>query len=182
MTKHDEAPGDAALLERIAHGEKAALRSLYERHRGPLIAFLRSKCGDAELAADAAQDAMIEVWTSASKFSGRSSPKTWLFAIARNKLVDRLRKDARLSVVEEPPEMVDDAPDPTVVIARAQDAKRVRACLANLSESHRSVIELAFFHELKYEEIAEVEGAPLGTIKTRIYHAKKLLMRCLGDR
>ncbi|MEL7465990.1 MAG: RNA polymerase sigma factor [Pseudomonadota bacterium] len=182
MTDRDMMRSDVDLIGEIAAGDQSALRALYERHRGPLLAFLKSKCGDAELAADAAQDAMIEVWTSASKFSGKSSPKTWMFAIARNKLVDRLRKDARLTVVEEPPEVVDDAPDPTVVIARAQDATRVRACLANLSESHRSVIELAFFHELKYEEIAEVEGAPLGTIKTRIYHAKKLLMRCLGER
>ncbi|MEL6794284.1 MAG: RNA polymerase sigma factor [Pseudomonadota bacterium] len=170
------------MLRSIAAGEKSALRVLYERHRGPLLAFLRSKCGDAELAADVAQDAMIEVWTSAAKFSGRSSPKTWVFAIARNKLVDRLRRDSRLSVVEEPPEMIDDAPDPTTVIASAQDASRVRACLSKLSENHRSVIELAFFHELKYEEIAEVEGVPVGTIKTRIFHAKKLLMRCLGER
>lgn len=168
------------MLRQISFGDKNALRSLYETHRGALLAYLRSKCRDGEIASDVLHDTMIEVWKSASRFSGRSSPKTWIFAIARNKLMDRLRKDSRLSIVEELPDIVDDSPDPTAVIERAQDEERVRSCLSKLSDDHRSVIELAFYHDMKYEEISVVENAPVGTIKTRIHHAKKLLLHCLG--
>ncbi|MEM8752290.1 MAG: RNA polymerase sigma factor [Pseudomonadota bacterium] len=177
-----ESVDDRELLRRVGEGDKAALRTLYEAHRGSLLAFLRGKCRDEELAKDALHDAMIEVWSSAARFAGASSPKTWMFAIARNKLADRLRKESRLSVVEELPEIVDDAPDPTLVIERSENAARVRSCLAKLSERHRTVIVLAFFHAMKYEEISKVEGTAVGTIKTRIHHAKKLLLHCLGGR
>lgn len=170
------------LIEAVARGEKAAMRKLYELHHDPLFAFLKRKCGDDFLAADVLHDTMMEVWRSSARYSGKSSPKTWIFAIAKNKLYDQFRKGSRLSVMEEPPEVIDDAPDPATVIQNAQNAARVRACLDGLSDNHKTAIELAFFHELKYEEIAEVEQTPVSTIKTRIFHAKKLLMRCLGHR
>ena len=62
----------------------------------------------------------------------------------------------------------------------ASDAARVRECIGRLSDTHRSAIHLAFWRELPYGEIAEIEGVPVGTVKTRILHAKRLLMHCLA--
>jgi RNA polymerase sigma-70 factor (ECF subfamily) len=78
------------------------------------------------------------------------------------------------------PDTADTAPDPEAVALAASDAERVRSCLSKLKPAHLTVIRLAFYEDMTYAEIAEVEGAPEGTIKTRIFHAKKLLMRCLG--
>lgn len=156
------------------------MRALYERHAGALHAYLAGKCGDEALAADVVQDAMLDVWRKAGGFRGQSTVKTWIFAIARNKLVDRYRASARHSFVEDPPEVEDEAPNPEAAAAAASDAARLRGCLEGLKEAHRTAIRLAFFDDLSHEEIGEIEGVPVGTVKSRIHHAKQLLMRCLG--
>jgi len=173
---------DQQLLELISGGDKRAMHELYGRYERPLLAFLIGRGAERSEAADVVHDTMLEVWRSASKFSGKSAVKTWMFSIARNKLIDRFRKGARLSVTDDVPDMADDAPDPEALAVAAGEARRVRACLDGLSPTHKTVIRLAFYEDLNYEEISEIEDVALGTIKTRIFHAKKLLMRCLGAR
>ena len=104
-----------------------------------------------------------------------------MFGIARNKAVDRMRRGAREVLAEPDDSLPDDAPNPEAVVVAASDAARVRECMGRLSDTHRSAIHLAFWRELPYGEIAEIEGVPVGTVKTRILHAKRLLMHCLGD-
>ena len=171
---------DKQLLAAVARGDKAAMQVLYQRHHDPLYGFIRSRCCDAALAMDVVQDAMLDVWRSAARFSGKSSVRTWIFAIGRNKLVDRIRRSSQLSYVDEVPEQVDETPDAAEIIAASQDAGRLRACLDKLKKVQLAVIRLAFFDELPYGEIAEIEGVPVGTVKTRIHHAKQALMHCLG--
>lgn len=170
---------DKELIERIGSGDKSSLRELYLRYNGPIYAFLMSRCNNAELCSDCVQDTMLNVIRAASQFSGKSSVKTWLFTIARNKLVDALRKRGKLTLVEEFPESEDSAPNPEVAAVAAQERDRLRSCIDKLGETHRAAIRLAFFEELTYPEIAEIEDVPIGTVKTRIYHAKQALMRCL---
>ena len=173
---------DATLLQRIgAAGDKAAMKALYERHSEPLYRFLRARLGDPFEAADVMQETFLEIWRAAGRFEGRSAPRTWMFGIARNKAVDRMRRGSR-EVVSEPDERLPDtAPNPESVAVAASDAARLRSCLEKLSHTHRSAIHLAFWRELPYGEIAELEGVPVGTIKTRILHAKRLLMHCLAS-
>lgn len=173
---------DQELLRRVVLGDKDAMRLLYERHHSTLFAFLRGRGADAQMASDALQDAMLDVWRTASRYSGKASVKTWIFTIARNKLMDRMRKGARLSLVEDLPESADPAPDPEAVAMASNDTMRVRDCLAKLKPGHLSVIRLAFYEDMTYAEIGAIENLPEGTVKTRIYHAKKLLMKCLGRR
>ena len=173
---------DNDLLSRISKGDKAAMRQLFERYERPLFAFLRSRGADVQSADDAVQDAMLDVWRTSGRFSGHSSVKTWLFSIGRNKLVDRIRKSAKLDFVDTLLETADDAPDAEAILMSSGDASRVRACLKKLSPSHRNVIRLAFFEDLNYRDIGSLEDIPEGTVKTRIHHAKRLLLRCLGRR
>ncbi len=173
---------DAELLQRVAVGDQAAMRVLYERHHDALHAFIRGRCGSEATASDVVHNAMLEVWRGAARFSGAASVKSWIFTIARNKLIDRYRKGDRLHLVDAVPETADEGPDPEAVAMAAKDAGRVRTCLAKLKDAHRAAIRLAFFEDLSYDEIGEIEGVPVGTVKTRIYHAKQLLMRCLGQR
>jgi RNA polymerase sigma-70 factor, ECF subfamily len=173
---------DATLIARIGSaGDKAAMKALYERHSDALYRFLRARLGDPFEASDVMQETFLEIWRAANRFEGRSAARTWIFGIARNKAVDRMRRGSR-TVTGDPDDTVPDvAPNPEAVAVAASDAARLRDCMGRLSDTHRSAIHLAFWRELPYGEIAEIEGVPVGTIKTRILHAKRLLMHCLAS-
>ena len=172
---------DADLLRRIGQGDRSALKALYERHSDALYKFLRYRLRDPFEAADVMQDVFLEIWRAAGRFEGRSAARTWMFGIARNRAVDRMRRGVREVTAHEPDtETADEAPDPEALIVAASDAARLRECIGHLSDTHRSAIHLAFYEELPYGEIATIEGVPVGTVKTRILHAKRLLMHCLA--
>lgn len=172
---------DPALLLRVAKGDEGAMRLFYERHHDGAHRFVRSRLNDdGEVASDAVHEAMLEVWRRAASFDGRSNVRTWLFAIVRNKAIDRLRRERREVSAEPDGNVPDGSPDPETVTANAQDARRVRACMAALRPEHRTAIHLAFYEEMTHAEIAAVEGVPMGTIKSRVHHAKRLLAYCLG--
>ena len=168
-----------SLLERIANGDKLALRELYDQHGPDIHRFISSKLYDAHEAADAFQETMMHVWQNAHKFESRSSARTWILSIARNKAIDRVRKLSRIVIKEADTDIPDDSSDALKAIESLEDAANLKDCLTHLSERHRSAVHLAFFDDLSYDEIAEIENCPVGTIKTRIHHAKKLLLNCL---
>ncbi|MEM7005830.1 MAG: sigma-70 family RNA polymerase sigma factor [Pseudomonadota bacterium] len=157
------------------------MRFLYDRYAPGLRRFVENWLADKNDAADIVHETMLEVWRAADRFEGRSSVKSWMFSIAKNKSIDRNRKGARTVLAEPDKEAPDDAPNPEQVTEAFQDAARVRACVEALSGPHKSAIQLAFFEDLTYKEIAVIEDCPVGTVKTRIMHAKKLLMHCLSQ-
>ncbi|MEL6530430.1 MAG: RNA polymerase sigma factor [Pseudomonadota bacterium] len=170
---------DEALMEKVKQADKASLRVLYDRHSGPLSAFVGKSLSDPVDAADIVHEAFISVWDGSAKFRENTSFRAWLYRIARNKAIDRLRKNKR-EVLAEPDDTIPDSdPDPGEVAEICEDRDRVRACLEKLSAAHRKVVSLSFFEGMTYREIADVEDVSEGTIKSRIFHAKKLLMHCL---
>lgn len=173
---------NAQLMSEIAQGDKRALAQLYRALEKPIFRFLQSKLNDPFESADVLHDVFIEVWRSASKFEGRSKVQTWIMGIAYRKAIDVHRKRGRMTVTDDIPETADDSPDAVACLTAGQEAEHVRHCISTLGEDHRSAITMAFFQDMAYGEIAEVTGVPEGTIKTRIFHAKKLLMRCLSGR
>ncbi|MEM1379629.1 MAG: sigma-70 family RNA polymerase sigma factor [Pseudomonadota bacterium] len=170
---------DEALLVRIATGDEAAMRLIYERHHGSVVAFAKTRLNDQALVFDVAHEVMLDVWRKPQNYSGRSSFRTWLYILVRNKTIDAVRRSSRIEYGEEGMDLVDQAPLPDDVLQKAQDADRMRSCVDGLSAPHKSAIHLTFFEGLTIKEAAEVEGVPDGTIKTRIFHAKKLLAACL---
>lgn len=172
---------DGDLLRRVGAGDRTALKTLYERHSDAVYKFLRYRLRDPFEAADVMQDVFLEIWRAAARFEGRSAPRTWIFGIARHRAVDRIRRGVREVTAPEPDvEIADESPNPEAIALAASDAARLRDCIGKLSDTHRSAIHLAFYEELPYGEIAVIEGVPSGTIKTRILHAKRLLLRCLA--
>lgn len=171
---------DLSLAQRIADGDQAAMKQVYELHSGPLFHFVKNWLADAHEASDIVHETMLEVWKRAERFQGRSSLKSWIFSIARNKSIDKNRKSSRLSYTDEVPELIDGEVDPLEAMELSQDAAALKACVARLSDTHRRMIHLAFYEDLSYREISEIEDCPIGTVKTRILHAKKLLMRDLA--
>jgi len=177
--KTDDAQ-DVLLLARVAGGDVAAMRALYLAHSAAVQRFIHTRIRDEFEVADITHETMLSVWRAASSFQQRSTVRSWILSLARNKATDFVRKQARVTLAEPDETLPADDPDAETVIAASEDAERVRACVDKLPERQRSIVHLAFFEDLSYAAIAEIEAVPQGTIKTRVFHAKKLLMRCLA--
>ena len=183
MSQSDEEDRQRFLISRIAGGDEAAFAALYQTHERRLFAFIRSKMNDRSEAADILHDIFMDVWHKADRFEGRSKVSTWLMSIAFHKIVDRQRKIRanHISMDEETVEIADDAPDASEVVQKAQEAGHVKACLDKLPETQRVVLQMAFFDDLPYAEIGEVIDRPEGTVKTRVFHAKQAMKKCLSQ-
>ena len=167
---------DLALMSRIAADDKTAMRDLYEAYSPNLTNFVKNWLYDPTQAADLVHETMLEVWRNAKRFEGRSSLKSWIFSIARNKSIDTNRRGARVTYTDEVPETIDGETSQEDFVLGVQNAKYLMAAMKELSDSHRRVLHLAFFEDMKYEDIAVIEDCPVGTVKTRILHAKKKLL------
>ncbi len=172
----------AFLIAQISAGDKAAFSAFYREFERPAFRFIMSKLNDPFEANDILHEVFMEVWRSAGKFEGRSTVKTWLFGIAYRKTMDRFRKSSRVTLTDEVPEEIDESVDTFRDVAAAQEAGHVRFCLDELKVEHRLAVEMAFFEDMSYREIAAATDVPEGTIKTRVFHAKKLLLHCLSGR
>ncbi len=167
---------EGSVLARMAAGEREALAELYARHRGPLLAYLRSLVPDPDLAEELFQDTLFAAWTGAASYEGRSSVRVWLLGIARRRAHDAGRRRS-FHAVE--PSVLDSlsAPDPEPESLAVAGAERqmLRAAMERLSPTHREVLVLNFVQELPYREIAQVMGVPIGTVMSRLHHAKRAL-------
>ena len=168
-----------AWMSAIAGGDKHALAALYRALETPVFRFIRSRLNDPFAAGDILHDVFMEVWRSAGRFEGRSKVQTWIFGIAYRKVIDAHRRRGRVDVTDEFEDQIDDSPDAETCLVASQEADHVRHCLGTLKDEHRATIAMAFYEDMTYGEIAEASGVPEGTVKTRVFHAKKLLMRCL---
>lgn len=181
-----EAPAGelSELLRAVAGGDADALAELYRRLESSIYAFAMSRLGDPEKAAEVLHEVMLTVWRRAGVFRGRSRPLTWILGIARHKILDAQRRSRRWRP-EPPPdgEVPDTAvPAPFELLDRNDRRDAVRDALTGLSVDHREVIHLAFYQDLSYPEISRLLGIPEGTVKTRVFHAKKAMRRRLTGR
>jgi RNA polymerase sigma-70 factor (ECF subfamily) len=169
-------------MPRIASGERAALRALYEATSAKLFGVcLRILC-DREEARDVLQDVYVTVWRRADRFdAARASVSTWLATIARNRAIDRLRARGPLARAEpvEDLELADEAPGAEAALQAGDDARRLAGCLEELDPRTRAVIRAAFFEGVTYEALAQRLSTPLGTVKSWIRRGLARLRGCL---
>jgi RNA polymerase sigma factor, sigma-70 family len=171
---------DLDLVQRIAAGDERALEELYARHAQSLLAYAQHLIGDRGAAEEALQDTFVAIWRGAASFEQRSTVRTWLFGICRRQALRRVRPAAAATQpIEEVPELPSEAPSPDAVVLARADASAVAAALATLPAIHREVLDLAFGAELSHAEVAEVLGIPVGTVKSRLFHARAALARAL---
>lgn len=176
---------DKALIARIAAGDEAAFAELYRAYEKRIYWFINKKLNDPFEAADILHIVFMDVWQKAEQFEGRSKVSTWLFGIAFNKTVDRMRRKIPTPMDEQDSgahEIADEAPPATELIQASEENEHLRHCLDRLNDEQRAVIDLAFFEDMAYGEISEVVGIPEGTVKTRAFHARKALKSCLNRR
>ncbi|MCG0238135.1 MAG: RNA polymerase sigma factor [Firmicutes bacterium] len=171
---------DAGLVRRMQRGDEAALVRVMERYGPAILAYTYRIVGDRHLAEEILQDTMLKVWQHARLFRVDGHLKAWLFKVARNNAIDYKRR--KRPVVEElGPTLPAQTQRPDREAERAWVATRIDAALTALPLVYREVVELRYYHQLDYQEIAEVLGIPLGTVKSRISYALKRLPRLLRD-
>jgi RNA polymerase sigma-70 factor (ECF subfamily) len=160
-------PTDGELIARVAARDRSAFEELHRRYARALLGFALRRIPDRGRAEDAAQDSFAAVWRSASTYDPARGPgAAWLYTVARNVIVDALRR-APAATVAEPPELVSAEAEPPEQAEAAWLAWRVHRALAVLPEHERPVIELAYWSGLSQSEIADFLHLPLGTVKTR---------------
>lgn len=167
---------DAHLLKRIAAGEEAALRSLFGRYQVRVFRFATRLVRNEAIAEELTSEVFMEVWRNASKFEGRASASTWIFSIAHNRGVSKLRKKRDENWDEDSAlQIADEGDDPEVTAQKTAKGELLRTCIDKLSSEHRTIVDLAYYHEKSVSEISEIIGVPPATVKTRMFYARKRL-------
>ena len=174
----------ADLLQRIAErADPAAFRELYEAYGPRVKAYMMRQGADAGTAEDLAQETLLTVWRKAALYAGdRGSMTTWVFAIARNLRIDRLRREVPWQ--ELPEGRLTEAssePLPDEAMAEKERQERVQAALAELPPEQKDVVILAYLEGLSHSEIAERLGMPLGTVKSRMRIAYQKIRQTLEN-
>ena len=177
---------DEALLGRLRAGDRSVFGTLVRRYERELYGYLRRYVGDDDLADDVFQNTFVAVFRKIGQYEPGRAARPWLYAIATNQAIDAMRKrarqgdraaDARTAPDEEGEQRplfelaAAPGPDPGEAADRAEQAERVRAAVAKLPELLRQVVVLAYFQGLKYKDIADVLGIPVGTVKSRLHAA-----------
>jgi RNA polymerase sigma-70 factor (ECF subfamily) len=173
---------DEMLLEAIAEGDRNAMHTLYVRHNVRVYRFILRMLRDATAAEDLVSQVFLDVWRTAGQFEGRAQVSTWLLSIARFKALTALRQrrfeDADQDEVME---MADGADTPEASLDRSKTGAILRACVARLSDAHREIIDLVYYHEMSVEEAGRLLGIPQSTVKTRMFYARKQLALLLKN-
>jgi RNA polymerase sigma-70 factor, ECF subfamily len=171
---------DGELLQRIAAGDREAFDVLYRRFVRPVFALALRRLGDRGRAEDATQETFTSVWRSAASYRAeRGAGAPWLYAVARNAIVDRMRSRSEPPV--EAPDEPSSEPGPPEEAERSWLAWRVHRALEELPDHERPLLELAYWSGLSQSEIAEFLNIPLGTVKTRTRSALGRLADALEE-
>jgi len=171
---------DRELVERVAKGDRAAVRLLFMRHHARVYRFAARQTGSESMADDIANEVFLELWKQAPAFEGRSDVSTWLLGIARFKALSALRKRKEVWIDDDDAAAVPDTADtPEVAVMMDDKATALRGMVNALPEEHRTVIDLAYYHAKSVSEIADILSIPAATVKTRMFYARKKLGEAL---
>ncbi|MFL5946536.1 MAG: RNA polymerase sigma factor [Gaiellaceae bacterium] len=162
----DPAISDGELIRRVARRDANAFEALYRRFARPVFGLALRRLGDRMKAEDAVQETFAAIWRSARTYKPeRGAGAPWLYAVARNAIVDRSR--SRTEPPGEGPELPSDEPTPAERAEASYTSWRVHRALETLAPPEREVIELAYYGGLSQSEVADYLHIPLGTVKTR---------------
>ena len=182
LRRMDAATDLGPLLAAVAHGDRAALRAVYERQAARLFGVANAILRDRDAAADALQDAFLRIARRAGQYDPARGPaEAWLAAIVRHAALDAVRARGREIPTDDP--ALGDQPveaDALERVAASAEGRRLRDCLAALEEKNRTGIVLAFVHGLSHAQVAARLDLPLGTVKAWIRRGLLRLRECLA--
>jgi RNA polymerase sigma factor (sigma-70 family) len=172
---------ETRLITRICERDLRAFEQLYRIYHPRLSRFLINILRRPQLVEEALNDTLMVVWKRPESFNGTSKVSTWIFAIAyRTALKARSRYDEPVEDLEADSRASLDA-GPEAEMGHRQVQAILSSALGRLSAEHRAVVDLTYFHEAGYREIAEILDCPVGTVKTRMHHARLRLREILGS-
>ena len=170
----------ASLIAAVAAGDDAAFEQIYHRRSSRLYGIALRITRQPPLAADAVQEAFLEIWRNAGRFdAGRGDPDIWLASLVRYRALDMTRRLGREVSDEGIPEAVDTEPDALARMEVSGESAALRACLDKLEPERRTLISLAFLDGLSHSELAARLNAPIGSVKSWIRRSLKSLRDCL---
>lgn len=176
----DEMAERNELEQSFADGDDGVLRTAYDRYGSLVYTFCRRTVGHHD-AADVAQDVFVAAWRSRGSYDPqRGGLGGWLIAIARNKAIDHLRRQGRQPSIDSSDVSATAADVRTDEVAMIADRMLLSEALSELVPRARRVVELAFFHDLTHEQIAEKTQLPLGTVKSDVRRSLPTLQRALA--
>ncbi|HEX8814467.1 MAG TPA: sigma-70 family RNA polymerase sigma factor [Terriglobales bacterium] len=177
-----------AIARGLRRRDPDLLDRLIEQYQHRLLRYLIYLVGNRELAEDLFQETWIRVLERGHQYDGKREFSTWLYAVARNLTIDYLRKKSPVSLdglMEDedhaPLEPADTRPAAWEVVAQREQAETINAALVGIPAEYRETIVLRFQDGLALDEISSVTGAPVGTVKSRLYRGMNMLMDRLGD-
>jgi len=191
MGRGDESSAARALADELVAvrcqlGERPAFDLLLERWHAPLAAYVTRLAGDDEVARDVVQDTWVRVLRGIGRLSDPAKIGAWLFGIARRALMDRLRarygEPPRASVEVDALSADEDDAAAERELELCDDVAALRAELAELPFAEREVLTLFYLGELSLAEVAAVLEVPQGTVKSRLFRARRMLAQALDRR
>lgn len=185
---------DSQLITEYFAGDKQALDILFGRYTSTVYYFVYRYVGDEAEAQDIVQLAFIKAWKNLKKFKPEKKFKTWILTIAKNTALDFLRKKKNLTFSElldreegsDDFELaVDDLPLPSEIFDRKQLSEEVADAIGRLAPYYREVLQLYFMEQMTFQEISEILGEPLNTVKSRqrraLIELRKILVPTEGN-
>lgn len=183
---------DMELVVQARRGSEDGFEELVRRYQRPIVAYVYRMIGDYDAALDAAQEVFIKVYNSLDRYSPEYKFSTWIYRIAHNVAIDHLRRQnahgANLCVAGSDEDGFErlpanaDQPSPEAASERAERRETIEAVVQTLPPGYRELILLRHAHDMSYDEIAEVTGLPLGTVKNRIFRARACVRERLVER
>ena len=194
MIAHAVTPttADAELVVRALAGREDGFEELVRRYQRPIVAYVYRMVGDYDAALDLAQEVFIKVYNSLGRYRPEFKFSTWIYRIAHNAAIDHLRRVGASrteemqvegeggNVFEKP--LASKAPSPEQETERGERRAEIEEVVGQLPHAYRELIVLRHSHDLSYDEIAEVTGLPLGTVKNRIFRAREAMRELLVAR
>ncbi len=178
---------DESLVRDALQGKEGSFETLVRRHQAGVFSFLCRITGDADEAADVAQEVFLKTFANLEQFNESFRFKTWLYRIAANAAVDRRRRRRRAparcaspEAAPGEPELRSREPGPDEILEARETRERLESAIGRMPASYREVLLLRFQGEMPYEEISAVTGHPIGTVKNRIFRAREILKRALA--
>ncbi len=169
------------LIARVALGDRAAFRCVYDRTSAKLFGVCLRILKERSEAEDTVQEVYTKVWHAAGSYSASTaSAMSWLIAIARNRSIDRLRaRRPEAGELAQAEGVSDPSPSPEARTVRSDERRALDKCLGELDERHAAVIRGAYLEGYTYEELAVRQSVPLGTMKSWIRRSLIKLRKCL---
>jgi RNA polymerase sigma-70 factor (ECF subfamily) len=164
----------------MAAGDRQAFERLYRAYYPRLTRFLSNLVRRPEVVEEVLNDTLIAVWRKPDSFNGGSKVSTWIFTIAYRKALRARSKFDEPMEDKDGDDRPSDEPGPEQRFGARQVQKAVLDAMETLSPDHRTVIDLTYFHEFGYKEIAEIMACPVDTVKTRAFHARRNLKEALS--